>query len=114
MAFSKQNINVAVSQIKHPIREAATIYLVVLNGPKLLKLSSEVVNRIHKSYLQKILIPGNRISIMYYGKSLIFEVKLIEPPEDNSLEDNFKELNIDESYMTYFRVEEKTKWKLFR
>lgn len=100
--------------MKYPIRTASRIYLVVLNGSKVLDLSSEIVNRIHKSYLQRILLPGNRISIMYYGKSLLFEVKLIEPSEKDDLEGSLKELSINEEYTSCFKVDEKTNWKLFK
>lgn len=114
VAFPRQNINVSVGQLKYPIRKASRIYLVVLNGSKVLDLSPEIVNRIHKSYLQKILIQGNRMSIMYYGKSLLFEVKLIEPDENDNLEDSLKELSLNDQYTSCFEVCEKTSWKLFK
>lgn len=98
-----------VSKAPQDTPEAYRVTIVVLNKPKSLELISELSNRIQKSLIDKLFCVSNRFSIMYFGKDLIFEIKLIETEH---LADNFENLNISRN--PFYKMTNKTVWKLFR
>ncbi|KAJ8931196.1 hypothetical protein NQ314_015919 [Rhamnusium bicolor] len=114
LSFTEINKTVLVSKIPSEIFLANYITLVILNGPKSLEITSELYNRISKSYMNRILTVGNKISMMFYGKNLKFEVKSIETRESKSnLSNNFSKLTVQDKY-EFYMTSESTKWRLFR
>lgn len=114
ITFGKSNVNVSVSRVSHHVIPARKICLLALNAPKLFELTSELTNRIQKSYIQKLLAVGNKIIIMYYGKKLIFEIHSIECEEEQQLVDEFVNLSIDDKRFKLCVSVDKTQWKLFK
>lgn len=114
LSYISTGVRVCVSSAPAAIKEARKIYLVSLNAPKSLDLTSEVTNRIHRSYLAKLLASGNRVGIRYFGKLLLFQIKQIEPLIKEELEVHLQELSLDNPQAEFFQVTEKTEWILFR
>lgn len=114
LSFIDTGKNVVVSKIPDQVHSANSIVLVILNGPKSLEVTSELHNRISKSHTDRILTAGNRISIMFYGKILKFEVKSLETNDKEiNIENNFSRLNIEDRH-EFYRTSESTKWTLYR
>ncbi|RZC40441.1 spermatogenesis-associated protein 5 [Asbolus verrucosus] len=103
--------SVVVSTMPENHPEASKISVVILNGPKSLEINPELSNRLHKAHNDKFYCVGNRISMMYFGKILKFEIKLIETKPSQELEENFRQLKIDGH--NFFKTTNKTMWKLF-
>lgn len=93
---------------------AKNIQLVILNGPKMLEINNELYNRISKSHNGCIVTIGNKISIMFYGKNIIFKIKSINKEYVMDLESNLKEMIIEDQKYEFFKINETTKWNLFR
>ncbi|KAJ3631466.1 hypothetical protein MTP99_012593 [Tenebrio molitor] len=105
------NSNVKVSTVSQDLPEASKISVVILNGPKFLDITTELTNRIQNAHSDKLYCVGNRISIMYFGKNLKFEIKTIETSSDNLVEEHFKNLTIEEHI--FYRITNKTVWRMF-
>jgi hypothetical protein len=105
------NSNVKVSTVSQDLPEASKISVVILNGPKFLDITTELTNRIQNAHSDKLYCVGNRISIMYFGKNLKFEIKTIETSSDNLVEEHFKNLTIEEHI--FYRITNKTMWRMF-
>lgn len=106
-----------VSKIPSHLHSANRVTLVILNGPKSLEITSELQNRISKSHTDRILTEGNRISIMFYGKILKFEVKSVETSDKEiNIENHFSRLNISISSdgHEFYRTSGSTKWIMYR
>lgn len=108
----KINDKVQVSKLPCNTPEAYTVHLIGLNCNKSLKLTSELINRITRTYNKKIITLGNKICLMYFGKILKFEIKLIEGASEFNLESSFECLKIN-SNDQFYRITEKTKLKIF-
>lgn len=81
----------------------------------MLELNTELCNRISKSHIGHILTTGNKISIMFYGKVIKFEIKLIKGEEmDVNLADSFKNINLDKEDLELYKIDESTKWKIYK
>lgn len=80
----------------------------------MLEFNNELYNRISKSHNGCIVTVGNKISIMFYGKNIIFEVKSINKEYGMDLESKLKKMTIDEQKFDFFKINETTKWNLFR
>ncbi|XP_018571693.1 spermatogenesis-associated protein 5 [Anoplophora glabripennis] len=114
LSFEEVGKNVVVSKVSGHICSASRITLIVLNGPKSLEITSELYNRVSKSYTDRIFTVGNKISVMFYGKILKFEVKSIETSEKEiNLENNFSRLCIEDQH-EFYRTSEATKWTVYR
>lgn len=100
--------------MKSSIKDAKLITLVLLGSKKSIELSSELHTRIHKLYIERLLAVGNKISIIFFGKPMKFEIKAIQCDNtvDNGLVKEFADLNIYEK--DFFRVTSCTKFILFR
>lgn len=110
------NSDVRVLKLGQNIPEANAVCLVILNAPKTLEITSELQHRIHKAHIDQYFTIGNKISIMYFGKILKFEIKSIESNTESSedyLEEQFTNLSLDKQNL-FFKTTEKTSWKLFR
>lgn len=104
-----------VSPLAGCVRNAKRILLTGLNTPKLFDVSNELSNRIHKSNLGKVLTKGNKISLIYYGKLLLYEVYDIEKDDTSSVEDELENLSLENKTQTCFcEVTERTSWRLFK
>lgn len=80
----------------------------------MLEFNTELNNRISKSHIGHIVTTGNKICVMFYGKNLIFEIKSINKECIMDLEINLKKLTIEQQEIAFFRINESTKWSLFR
>ncbi|KAJ8976502.1 hypothetical protein NQ317_018446 [Molorchus minor] len=106
--------SVTVAKIPSEILHAGTITLLILNAPKSLEVTGELYTRISKLHLDHVLTLGNKLSIMFYGKLLKFEVKSIETRDIYAnLETDFSKLRICDKHNLY-KVYEHTKWNLYR
>lgn len=115
--FGKTGIKIKLLPVTGDVLTAKRIFLSGLNTPKLFEISKELNNRIHKSNIDKILIKGNKISVIYYGKQLLYEVSHIEADDsDLQLEDGLRNLSLEnkKSAYAFFKVTESTIWKLFK
>ncbi|CAH2000899.1 unnamed protein product [Acanthoscelides obtectus] len=93
---------------------ASQIYLIALNPPKQLELTSELTNRISRLLEGRILTFDNIFSIFFYGKQLKFLVKHIKPADSSqSIESKFNELRIKKEY-AFYMVDRKTNLELYR
>lgn len=86
-----------------------------MNGPKILDFNSELYNRISKSHIGHILTIGNQISIMFYGTVIKFEVKSVKTKESESdLKTSFEKMKVEDQDYKFFKINENTKWRLFK
>nr|XP_023012999.1 spermatogenesis-associated protein 5 [Leptinotarsa decemlineata] len=106
---------VAVSKLPNHLNSANTITIVALNGPKSMEITSELYNRISKSYEGRFITIGNVINVMFYGKQLKFKVESIKAKNTNcnDLYNNFSRMTIEEIY-EFAEVRSDTKWVLYR
>ncbi|EFA02694.2 Transitional endoplasmic reticulum ATPase TER94-like Protein [Tribolium castaneum] len=102
------NQNVKVSTIPEQLSEAYRVTLVALNKPKSLEFTPELTNRLQKTFVEKIFCVNNRLSLMFFGKVLMFEIKSIESEQ---LADDFGNLTIKGSH--FYKITTKTSWTLF-
>lgn len=105
------NKYVKVFKMTKNIKFADIVHLVVLNGPKMMEINSELCNRISKSYTDSILTIGNEISIMFYGRIIKLILKAIHTSGSECLEIKLEKMDIEEQF---YKINEKTKWKLYR
>lgn len=80
----------------------------------MLEFNTELYNRISRSHIGHIFTIGNKISIMFYGKNLKFEIKSIEHHKNTSIESSFEKINLEENQHEFFKIDENTKWNLYR
>lgn len=80
----------------------------------MLEVNTELYNRISRSHIGHIITIGNKISIMFYGKKLKFEIKSIEPHKNASIESNFQKINLEENKHEFFKIDGNTKWNVYR
>lgn len=81
----------------------------------MLEFNTELYNRISRSHIGHILTIGNKISIRFYGKILKFEIKSIEPHENTlNFESSFQNMSLEEQKNEFCKVNENTKWNLYR
>lgn len=79
------------------------------------EFNAELYNRISRSHIDHILTTGNKISIMFYGKNLKFEIKSIEPTKNTlTFESSFQSMSLEEQTYEFFKINENTKWTLYR
>lgn len=105
---------VQVSKVASNLKVASSIQL-ILGGPQRLDFNTELYNRISKSHIGHILTKENQISIMFYGKMLKFKIKGITSRETISdLEDSFKNINFDENSYEFYKINESTKWQIYK
>lgn len=102
-----------MQRVPNNVLSARKFNVVALNASKRIEINSEISNRLHKSYLNKLLTVGNKINILYYGKVLTFEIKHIEPFENESLVENLERLSIEKKAM-FYKVVDKTSWTVFK
>lgn len=96
------------------VSNASFITLVALNAPKPLEISTELCNRLTKTFEGRFLTVSNKIGIMFYGKMLKFEVTAIsDSGSQDSLEDNFNNLLVNDAHI-FYRATETTKWRIYR
>ncbi|CAH1123949.1 unnamed protein product [Ceutorhynchus assimilis] len=108
--FTQNDIYAVQKLALHNTAEALEISLVILNGPKSLEISSELNNRLSKSYEGKYLTEGNIVYVMFYGTILKFEVKLIE--KKIVLTKCLENLSLHNK-RTYYSTTPHTKYKIF-
>lgn len=92
--------------------KAVEVSVVLLNGPKTLELTSELGNRLSKSYEGKYIVPNNVVDVMFYGTRLKFEVKAVSH-KTKSLEFHMEKLTLTQTKQFYL-IEPHTKWKIFK
>lgn len=113
LTFGKTGIKIMVTSITDHVHAAKRIHLAGLNIPKSLEITSELSNRMHRTNVGKILMQGNKISLMYYGKLLVYDVHCVET-DDMSVEDGMKNLSLENTSTSFYKVTEQTTWKLFK
>lgn len=111
---------VALSAVRDGILEAFQISVVLTNNAKNIEISNEMQNRLNKLYVNTYLTVGSKLSVMFYGKKLIFEVKSINSTEKElktdyltKLEEGIANLSTNVS-QAFYKVTEKSFWNLFR
>ncbi|XP_050299634.1 ribosome biogenesis protein SPATA5 isoform X2 [Anthonomus grandis grandis] len=92
--------------------KASQVSVVLLEGPKLLEITSELNNRLSKSYEGLYLTEGNTVHIMFYGTRLQFEIKAIEKRMDEDICNYVQKLSIGDS-RPFYLVDASTKWKIY-
>lgn len=92
--------------------KAVEVSVVLLNGPKTLELTSELSNRLSKSYEHRYIVLNNVVDVMFYGTRLKFEVKAVSH-KTKSLELQMEKLTLTETKQFYL-IEPHTKWKIFK
>lgn len=92
--------------------KAVEVFVVLLSGPKTLELTSELSNRLSKSYESRYIVVGNVVDVMFYGTRLKFEIQAVSHKSD-SLEHHMEKLTLAETNQFYL-IEPHTKWKIFK
>lgn len=125
MDLTKFELNslISLTLLCSEIPEANQISVIIVNSSKNIEISPELQNRLQKFYLNKYVTCGNKLSLMFYGKRLIFEVKSIQNFEQKltnhckggitSLEEKLKQLSTNYTDC-FYRITDKTNWSIFR
>lgn len=117
------NSTINVTNMRTPVLEAKEITVVSKTNLKSIDFLSQIATRLHRSYINKLLTNTNVISILFYGKSIKFEIKTIESSDiecsefsatSGSLEGCFTDLSINVASTGFHKVVEATRWKLFK
>ncbi|XP_066145360.1 ATPase family gene 2 protein homolog A isoform X2 [Euwallacea fornicatus] len=109
-----QNDFVIVKRFIETEVKAMQISVVILNGPKSLELTSELSNRLSKSYEGRYVTTDNIAHIMFYGTRLKFAIKVIKPKNEcKSIEEQIKDLCLTDQRMFYL-IDSNTKWQIFK
>lgn len=115
VSFNKIGERITLSPLTQSLHTARKIIVCGLNIPKTFEMTNELNNRIHKSNVGKVLLPNNKINLIYYGKSLVFQVYRVETDDSYSVEDNMKNMSLEDKIQNcFYEVTEGTSWKLFR
>lgn len=102
----------SVSKLDNNLKPASLVTVILLNGPKALEINPDLINRISKNFIGKILKTENKVNLMYFGKILKFQIKSIEARQQDDLVESFNKLQLKES--EFFTINEKTKWKMYK
>lgn len=112
---------VSLNKLRETKCKAHQVSVIVLTGAKNLDISPELQNRLQKLFLNKYLTTGNRISIIFYGKTLSFEVKNIEHIIDDidvnevsCLAEKISNLSTESSKQIFYKITDKTMWNIYR
>lgn len=105
LSFGSCNLPVTVQKLCANPGSAEIIYLKNIDLISL-NNTTELITRLHKSYLNKLLVRGNKIDVLYYGKIISFLVEEIKPKELNLVE-QINEINLNDKF---FKIEENTKF----
>lgn len=102
-------------------QEAHQISLIILTGAKNIEISAELQNRLQKLYLNKYLAKGNKISIIFYGKMLSFEIKNVEQFANDvninvlsNLTMKINALSTESNKHIFYKITNKTTWNIYR
>ncbi|XP_017776347.1 PREDICTED: spermatogenesis-associated protein 5 [Nicrophorus vespilloides] len=93
------------------IKDANVIQLLILNAPRILEISNELLNRLRKSYTDKLVVRENNLSILFYGKQLKFQIKSVSAQNEDFEEDFNEKLTLDECL---FKITKKTTFEIFK
>ncbi|KAF5275487.1 hypothetical protein FQA39_LY18642 [Lamprigera yunnana] len=106
LTFGKQ-CKVTVSKVT-TTKAACRIIVIALNK---IEITSNLMNRLHKLHLDRLLMVGNKISLLYFGRLLYFKVQLIQCFQlETNLQTLMEECNID---VSFYGVTENTSWSIF-
>ncbi|KAK5644226.1 hypothetical protein RI129_008071 [Pyrocoelia pectoralis] len=104
------NSKVKVEKFDHNQKPAQQIILKPLTNSNI-EFTHDARMRIHKAHLNHFLTKGNRVTVLYFGTFLIFEVIDITFKPAANLDEQFEDISLAPQF---FQVVENTSWSIFR
>lgn len=106
--------SIAVSKVPFNVCEASKVDVVLVNAPKHLALTTDIVNRISKLYSNRMFCSGSKIFFPYFGIKLTGDIRKIEAENKNNSDviESFEKLSLRGS--NFYKTSSRTVWNVFK